>query len=262
MATKKISKKKTAKKAPAKKTAKKAVKKVAKKAPAKKKAVAKKAPAKKKAVAKKSPAKKKAVAKKAPASAKATAGKPAKKAPAKKKVAKKKVSKKKAPVKKVIFKQAVLKKSSGKKVKRIPVETIEAKKITPRKIFKAKEIRVFKERLLILRERVSGEYSTLKGDNMAANQRDPSLSDQGSDTFDREMELNMMGSEQEVIFEIDAALRRIEKGTYGICELTEEDIPKARLMALPYVRYTVHAKSELERGRARFRPFGGTMRGK
>jgi RNA polymerase-binding transcription factor DksA len=96
---------------------------------------------------------------------------------------------------------------------------------------------------------------------MAANQRDPSLSDQGTDTFDREMELNMMGSEQEVLFEIDAALRRIEKGTYGICELTEELIPKARLLALPYVRYTVQAQSELERGRARFRPFGGTMHG-
>ena len=261
MAAKKISKKKTAKKVPAKKTAKKAP---SKKSPAKKKAVAKKAPAKKKAVAKKAPAKKKAVAKKAsakkaPASAKKAS---TKKKVSKKKTAKKKTTKKKAPVKKVILKQAVLKKSSAKKIKRIPVETIEAKKIKPRKIFKAKEIREFKERLLILRERVSGEYSTLKGDNMAANQRDPSLSDQGSDTFDREMELNMMGSEQEVIFEIDAALRRIEKGTYGICELTEEDIPKARLMALPYVRYTVHAKSELERGRARFRPFGGTMRGK
>jgi len=246
MATKKISKKKTAKKAPAKK----AVKKVAKKAPAKKKVAAKKAPAKKKAVAKKAPAKK------APAKKKT-----AKKAPAKKKTARKKTAKK-APVKKVILKQAVLKKASVKKVKRIPVETIEAKKIKPRKVYKAAEIREFKERLLSLRERVSGEYTALKGDNMAANQRDPSLSDQGSDTFDREMELNMMGSEQEVIFEIDAALRRIEKGTYGICELTEEVIPKARLMALPYVRYTVHAKSELERGRARFRPFGGTMRGK
>jgi len=197
---------------------------------------------------------KKAPAKKSPA--KATAGKPAKK-----KVAKKKASKK-APVKKVIFKQAVLKKGAAKKVKRIPVETIEAKKIAPRKVYKVAEIRDFKERLLTLRERVSGEYSTLKGDNIAANQRDPSLSDQGSDTFDREMELNMMGSEQEVIFEIDAALLRIDNGTYGICELTEDVIPKERLLALPYVRYTVDAQSELERGRARFRAFGGTMRGK
>jgi RNA polymerase-binding protein DksA len=124
-----------------------------------------------------------------------------------------------------------------------------------------KQISEFKERLLALRDRVSGEYSTLSRDNVAANQRDASLSDQGTDTFDREMELNMMGSEQEVLFEIDAALRRIEKGTFGICELTGQPIDIERLNALPYVRYTVRAQSELEKGRARYRPFGGTMRG-
>lgn len=225
-----------------------AAKKVSKKKTATK-AVVKKAPASDKAAADK-PAKK-AVAKKAPASAKAAADKPVKKAPAKKT--------KVVPVKKPVLKQAVLNKNAIKKVKRIPVETLDARIIKPRKIFKAKELSEFKERLLTLRERVSGEYSALKGDNMAANQRDPSLSDQGTDTFDREMELNMMGSEQEVIFEIDAALRRLEKGTYGICELTEETIPVERLKTLPYVRYTVHAQSELERGRSRFRPFGGTM---
>ena len=124
----------------------------------------------------------------------------------------------------------------------------------------SKEVREFKDILLTLRERVSGEYSTLSRDNLEANQRDPSLSDQGTDTFDREMELNMMGSEQEVIFEIDAALRRIEKGTFGICELTAQPINIERLQALPYVRFTVRAQSELEKGRAHYRPFGGTMR--
>ncbi len=162
---------------------------------------------------------------------------------------KKTAARKKAPVKKV------------KRIKRVPLETIETREITPRKVFDDQEIAEFKDRLLTLRERISGEYSALSRDNMQANQRDPSLSDQGTDTFDREMELNMMGSEQEVLFEVDAALRRIEKGTYGICELTEEVIPKARLQALPYVRYTVEAKSQLEEGRIRFRPLGGTMHG-
>jgi DnaK suppressor protein len=244
MAEKKVSKKKTAKKT------------IAKKAPAKK-AVAKKAPAKKAPAKKKVPAKKTAVKK--------TVKKTATKAPAKKKTAAKKTAAKKAPAKKVAARKAPSRKSPPvtrtKRIKRVPIETIEAKQVTPRKVYKVKEISGFKDRLLTLRERVSGEYSALSRDNMAANQRDPSLSDQGTDTFDREMELNMMGSEQEVIFEIDAALRRIEKGTYGICELTEEVIPKARLEALPYVRYTVDAQAQLEQGRARFRPFGGTMHG-
>lgn len=189
----------------------------------------------KKAPAKKAPAKKKTAAKKAPA-----------KASAKKKVVKKAVAKKA-----LVKKEAVLRTSTTAKKQ----DAVKRKKLT------GKQLSDFKELLLGLRERVSGEYSMLSRDNIEANQRDASLSDQGTDTFDREMELNMMGSEQEVLFEIDAALRRISLGTFGICELTEEPIPLERLKALPYVRYTVEAQSELEKGRARYRPFGSTMRG-
>jgi RNA polymerase-binding protein DksA len=189
-----------------------------------------------------------------------------KKAPAKKAVVKKEPAKK-APVKKAPVKKAPAPKAPVAKstvIKRVPIAPTKPAQPVPaapgtRKLT-AKEIREFKELLLTLRERVSGEYSALSRDNLEANQRDPSLSDQGTDTFDREMELNMMGSEQEVIFEIDAALRRIEKGTYGICELTGQPINLERLQALPYVRYTVRAQSELEKGRAHYRPFGGTMR--
>jgi len=192
-----------------------------------------------------------------------------KKTPAKKAVKKtpaKKTPAKKSPAKKVV-KKTPAKKAPAKKntvVKRVPITPVKPAAPVPaapgtRKLT-VKEIREFKDILLTLRERVSGEYSMLSRDNLEANQRDPSLSDQGTDTFDREMELNMMGSEQEVIFEIDAALRRIEKGIFGICELTGQPINLERLQALPYVRYTVRAQSELEKGRAHYRPFGGTMR--
>lgn len=197
---------------------------------------------------------------------KKTAKKVAKKAPAKKAVAKKAATKK-APAKKVSKKTAAKKtaKKTVKKIVRIPVSAPKPPAPVPAapgtKKLTAKQVAKFKDQLLTLRERVSGEYSMLSRDNLEANQRDASLSDQGTDTFDREMELNMMGSEQEVIFEIDAALRRIEKGVYGICELTGLPINLERLQALPYVRYTVRAQSELEKGRARYRPFGGTMRG-
>lgn len=200
-----------------------------------------------------------------------TAPKAAKKAPAKKTPAKK-VAAKKAPAKKAVSKKAAAKKTVAPKktaqpktVQRVPAAAPKPHAPVPAapgtKPLTPKQVAEFKEQLLSLRERVSGEYSMLSRDNLEANQRDASLSDQGTDTFDREMELNMMGSEQEVLFEIDAALRRVEKGSYGICELTGQPINLERLQALPYVRYTVRAQSELEKGRARYRPFGGTMRG-
>ena len=43
------------------------------------------------------------------------------------------------------------------------------------------------------------------------------------------------------------ALKRIEKNTYGICELTGKPIPKARLEAIPWTRFTVEAQAQLER---------------
>ena len=198
---------------------------------------------------------KKKTVKKAPVKKTPVKKTPVKKAPAKK------TSVKKAPAKKVHTQtRPVAKKAVKKTVMPAPKPVAPVLAVAGARKLTSKEVREFKDFLLTLRERVSGEFSTLSRDNLEANQRDASLSDQGTDTFDREMELNMMGGEQEVIFEIDAALRRIEKGTYGICELTGQPINFERLKALPYVRYTVRAQSELEKGRARYRPFGSTMR--
>jgi RNA polymerase-binding protein DksA len=207
-----------------------------KKAPAKKKTVAKKAPAKK-AVAKKAPAKKKTVAKKAPAK-KAVA----KKAPAKKAVAKKKT--------------ATKKKSENRRTG----GTLSGK-IGRNKYLNKKQLTGQLNRLLDLRERVTGEILSINRDSLSQNERDPSLSDQGTDTFDREFALNQLSSEQDILFEIDEAIRRIENGTYGICEMTNEPINIERLEALPYVRHSIKAQSELEKGHHRYRPFGSTMHG-
>jgi len=129
-------------------------------------------------------------------------------------------------------------------------------KIAKSKHFTAKQLKIQLARLLELRERVSGEIISINRDSLRSNDRDPSLSDQGTDTFDREFALNQLSSEQDVLFEIDEAIRRIEIGTYGICEMTEEPINIERLEALPYVRYSIKAQSELEKGRPSYRPFG------
>jgi RNA polymerase-binding transcription factor DksA len=56
-----------------------------------------------------------------------------------------------------------------------------------------------------------------------------------------------LSSDQDAIYEIEEALKRIEKGTYGICELTSKPIPKTRLEAIPWTRFTVQAQAQLER---------------
>ena len=73
------------------------------------------------------------------------------------------------------------------------------------------------------------------------------MADSGTDNFDRDFALSLLSSDQDAIYEIEEALKRIEKNTYGICELTGKPIPRARLEAIPWTRFTVQAQAQLER---------------
>lgn len=73
------------------------------------------------------------------------------------------------------------------------------------------------------------------------------MADSGTDNFDRDFALSLLSSDQDAIYEIEEALKRIEKNTYGICELTGKTIPRARLEAIPWTRFTVEAQAQLER---------------
>lgn len=79
------------------------------------------------------------------------------------------------------------------------------------------------------------------------------MADAGTDTFDRDFALSMVASEQEALSEIDAAIKRIHDGTYGICEITGKPISKERLVAVPFTRYSAEAQKEIERNRHRTR---------
>ena len=90
------------------------------------------------------------------------------------------------------------------------------------------------------------------------------MADSGTDNFDRDSALSLLSSDQDAVYEIDEALKRIERGTYGICELTNKAIPKTRLNAVPWARYTVDSQAKLEKdGAIRHRKLGslGTLAG-
>ena len=83
------------------------------------------------------------------------------------------------------------------------------------------------------------------------------MADAGTDTFDRDFALSMVASEQEALSEIDAAIKRIHDGTYGICEVTHKPIAKERLLAVPFTRYSAEAQKDIERNRHRSRTQAG-----
>ena len=73
------------------------------------------------------------------------------------------------------------------------------------------------------------------------------MADSGTDNFDRDFALSLLSSDQDAMYEIEEALKRIERNTFGICELTGKQIPRVRLEAIPWTRFTVEAQAQLER---------------
>lgn len=72
------------------------------------------------------------------------------------------------------------------------------------------------------------------------------MADAGTDNYDRDWALSMLSQEQDALYEIEEALDRIRKGTYGLCEVTGKPIPAARLAAIPWTRFSAGAERELE----------------
>jgi len=72
------------------------------------------------------------------------------------------------------------------------------------------------------------------------------MADAGTDEFDRDFALSMISSDQNALYEIEEALRRIRAGTYGVCELTGKPIEAERLAAIPWTRFSAEAQRELE----------------
>lgn len=72
--------------------------------------------------------------------------------------------------------------------------------------------------------------------------------DQGTDDFDRSVALEVTTKEYGILKQINRALEKIEEDTYGICDITGDEIPRARLDAVPYATMTVKAQEKLEKG--------------
>jgi RNA polymerase-binding transcription factor DksA len=89
-----------------------------------------------------------------------------------------------------------------------------------------------------LRSRAEGSEASAFGMHQA---------DAGSDAYDRDFALSLLSQEQDALYEIEEALKRVDAGTYGICEMSGKQIPHARLEAIPFARFTVECQTQIEK---------------
>ena len=115
-------------------------------------------------------------------------------------------------------------------------------------------LRQQKDKLLQLRDTMVDSMAGVAQDTLRARAEGSEASafgmhqaDAGSDAYDRDFALSLLSQEQDALYEIDQALKRIELGTYGVCEMSGKQIPHARLEAIPFARFTVECQAQLER---------------
>ncbi len=116
-----------------------------------------------------------------------------------------------------------------------------------------KELDFYRDLLVSERSRLLGLVNGMEDEALRSKGGNLSnmpihMADVGTDTFDQDLALGMAETERKLLNEINSALKRIQEKTYGVCDMTGKQIPKARLNAKPWARLTIDAARKVESG--------------
>ncbi len=124
-----------------------------------------------------------------------------------------------------------------------------------KKRFSKKELEEYREKLLNLKDDTLRQIREISEDTLMKSQKDMSgdisgyglhMADVASDNYERDFNLDMVSSERKIVLEIDEAIKRIDDGTYGICQMSGKPISRSRLKAIPYARYSKKCQEKIE----------------
>jgi len=116
---------------------------------------------------------------------------------------------------------------------------------------KKSDIEKFKGRLIELRNQINQTLGKVSED--VKNKEEPKgysqhQADEGTDDFGQTISIEISGKEQVILRQIERSLEKMEEGTYGICDVSGDEIPLKRLEAVPYATMTVQAQEKYEKG--------------
>jgi len=126
-----------------------------------------------------------------------------------------------------------------------------------------KELESYYYDLMTLRHSLKGALGQHSSETLGASARESSgessinSSDSGSESFNRDVALSMVATEQEALEEIEDAIDRIFDGSFGICQETNKPIKKARLKVVPFTRFSLDGQTLFEQRNRKERDSGG-----
>ena len=134
---------------------------------------------------------------------------------------------------------------------RFPTESI----LTPKSKLTVQERKEFRELLLSRREAILGDVDHLENKTLSQTRRDAAgdlssvpthMADVATDNYDQEITFGLIQNEREELKAIDAALKRLQDRSFGLCEVCFKPVPKSRLRALPYARLCIQCQKSQE----------------
>ncbi|MDP2938219.1 MAG: TraR/DksA family transcriptional regulator [Candidatus Omnitrophota bacterium] len=125
-----------------------------------------------------------------------------------------------------------------------------------RKKFNKKELDYFRKLILKMKEKIIDEIKHISEDTLKKSPKDAAgdisgytyhMADVASDSYDREFSLGLASNERQSLYELDDAIKKIEEGTFGICEECKSLITKTRLKVVPFARLCVKCQEKKEK---------------
>ncbi len=121
----------------------------------------------------------------------------------------------------------------------------------------ARELEHFRDLLLAKRRDLVGDMSSMEREalrssgNSSLSNLPLHMADMGTDNYEQEFTLGLVEKDRNLLREINAALAKIQNGTYGVCEGTGKPIGKVRLEAQPWARHSIEYARQMEKNRMR-----------
>jgi len=107
-----------------------------------------------------------------------------------------------------------------------------------------------------MKEKILDEIKHISEDTLKKSQKDAAgdisgytyhMADVATDTYDREFSLGLASNERQSLYELDDAIKKIEEGTFGVCEECKSFITKTRLKVVPFARLCVKCQERKEK---------------
>ena len=114
-----------------------------------------------------------------------------------------------------------------------------------------KSLEIYKKLLVKLRDDIAGDIKNMRDEPGDIESKDVSghvihMADVATDMYDKEFNMGLESKDRVLLQKVEEALRRIDKGTFGVCLATGKPIAQARLKAIPYAEYCLEYQEELE----------------